>query len=122
MISFFCFSQTDTTKVTFQTKTVRLIAKDLIKKDGLEKENKLLYNRVYILGEKISKQDSIIQKQNNIIKNDSLIKEEKDIQLKTKDEINSTLKKDLKKSNTEKWFWKISTYVSIGFAVFISVK
>lgn len=112
----------DTTKMTFPTEMVRLIAKDLNKKDFLEKENKLLYNRVYILEEKISKQDTIIIKKDQIIKNDSIIKLEKDIQLKTKDELNNALKKDLRKSNTEKWFWKVTTFISTGLAIFIAVK
>ena len=49
MISFNSLSQIDTTKMTFPTSTVRLISKELIIKDGLEKENILLYNKIDLL-------------------------------------------------------------------------
>lgn len=112
----------DTTKMTFPTRTVRFIAKDLNRKDFLEKENKLLYNRINLFEQKVTKQDSIITLQTSTIKNDSLIFKEKDNQLNFKDQQYKSLEKDNKKLSNQKTFWKIATYVSIGLSIFIAVK
>ena len=122
MINLLSFSQIDTTKVIFQTKTVRLIAKELIIKDGLLKENTLLYKRVSLFENKIQKQDTIIFKQQNIIKNDSLIKLNFNEQLYLKDKLNEGLKQDLKKEKRTSLFYKITTGVATALAIFIAIK
>lgn len=108
--------------MTFPTQTVRFIAKDLLKKDFLEKENTLLYKRVSLLEEKNTKKDTIIFKKDNIIKNDSLIKQEFKSQLVLKDELNNRLKQDLKKEKRTSLFYKITTGAATALAIFISVK
>jgi hypothetical protein len=123
LISFNSYSQIkDTTKVIFPTKTVRLIAKELIIKDGLLKENTLLYKRVSLFENKIQKQDTIIFKQNNIIKNDSLVKLTFNDQLSLKDKLNEGLKQDLKKEKRTSLFYKITTGVATALTIFIAIK
>jgi hypothetical protein len=108
--------------MTFPTQTVRFIAKDLLKKDFLEKENTLLYERISLLEEKSQKKDTIIFKQQDIIKNDSLVKLTFNKQLSLKDELNEGLKKDLKKEKNTSTFFKITTGVTTVLAIFIAVK
>jgi len=108
--------------MTFPTQTVRFIAKDLNKKDFLEKENTLLYKRVSLLEEKIQKQDIIILKKDDIIKNDSLVKVTFTNQLALKDELNNKLEKDLKKEKRTSAFYKITTGITTALAIFIAVK
>lgn len=108
--------------MTFPTQTVRFILKDLNKKDFLEKENTLLYKRVSLLEEKNTKKDTIIFKKDDIIKNDSLIKQEFKSQLVLKDELNNGLKQDLKKEKRTSIFYKITTGAATILAIFIAVK
>jgi len=108
--------------MTFPTQIVKFIAKDLNKKDFLEKENTLLYERVSLSEDKIQKQDTIIFKQQNIIKNDSLVKLTFNDQLSLKDELNEGLKQDLKKEKRTSLFYKITTGLATALTIFIAIK
>lgn len=112
----------DTTKMTFPTKTVRFIAKDLIRKDGLEKENKLLYNQIDLYKTKIIYKDSIngVLKQQKV--NDSLKFLESENKFKSSQDINTGLKKDIKKANNKTTFYKITTGIAIAISIFIAVQ
>lgn len=112
----------DTTKMTFPTRTVRLIAKDLNKKDFLEKENKKLYNQIDLYKTKIIYKDSInrVLKQQKI--NDSLKFLESENKFKTSQDINTGLKKDIKKANNKTTFYKITTGIAIAISIFIAVQ
>lgn len=112
----------DTTKMTFPTKTVRLIAKDLNKKDFLEKENKKLYNQIGLYKSKIIYKDSInrIQKQQRV--NDSIKFIESENKFKTLQDINIGLKKDIKKEKNKTIFYKITTGIVTIFSIFIIIK
>ena len=122
MISLSSLSQIDTTKMTFPTKTIRLISKELVQKDGLVKENKILYNNIFLLESKISDKDSIIITQDKIIFNDSIQKNELVFQKNSQIVLNDVLKKELKKSNNQTLFYKITTGASLLLSLLLVVK
>ena len=122
MISLNSLSQIDTTKMTFPTNTIRLISKELIQKDGLEKENKILYKNISFLENKISQKDSIIITQDKIILNDSLQKNELLYQKNTQIILSNNLKKDLKKEKYKTIFYKITTGASLVLSLFLVIK
>lgn len=81
ILSSFCYSQIDTTKMEFPTRIVREISKELVQKDGLEKENILLYNKIDLLNRESNKKDSLIFISNKEKNNLNLIIEEKNYQI-----------------------------------------
>jgi hypothetical protein len=112
----------DTTKMTFPTELVRLINKDLYKKDFLDSTNVVLWKRINILEDKILKHADIITSFETKSKNDSIINAERKFQLSLKDELNEGLKKDIKKSNRQTTLYKITTGAAIILSIFIAVK
>jgi hypothetical protein len=108
--------------MTFPTKTIRLIAKDLNKKDYLEKENSLLLKNEFLYKEKINFKDSIIKLKDQKIENDSLKFIEYDKKFESSQNINEGLKKDIKTEKGKTLFYKITTGIAVALSIFIAVK
>lgn len=126
MMSFICSSQTgmmkDTSKMTFSTNTIRLISKELIQKDGLEKENILLYNKIKLLEDINTNKDFIIDAKNKIIYNGDLKEDELIYQNSLYIDENKKLISNIAKEKRKTLFFKITTGVAIISSIFIAIK
>lgn len=128
LLSWNIFSQTGTA-INNDPKPVHLTinqaqgaAKDAIKLDGCEQENKELHIQVFEYKNKVSQKDSLIigykkldENNQHIIKNDSIQKEI----YKTNE---SLFKKQVIKANIKKGFWFTTTLVSTAVSIFLITK
>lgn len=106
----------DTNHMRLPVSVMRSIAQDLLRKDSLEEENKLLWRNAEILTNNlrlkdvlISQKDSIIIAKNNLIVSKDTIISLKDEQIQKISSLNKDLEKHVKKNNIK---FKISTISS----------
>lgn len=106
----------DTNHMRLPVSVMRSIAQDLLRKDSLEEENKLLWKNAEILTNNlrlkdvlITQKDSIISVKNNLISSKDTIISLKDEQLTKVSELNKNLEKHVKRNNVK---FKISTISS----------
>lgn len=109
-------TQQDTNHMRLPVGVMRSIAQDLLRKDSLEEENKLLWKNAEILTNNlrlkdvlITQKDSIISIKNNLISSKDTIISLKDEQLTKVNELNKNLEKHVKRNNVK---FKISTISS----------
>ena len=122
MLSLNSFSQTDTTKVTLPTKVVRLAAKDLVRYDGCKIELKLTQEKVIKLEEKDVQKDNIIGLLNDKDKNNQFIIGQKDLQIGEYKSMTDDLQKELRRSRTKTFLYKVGTFLGIATSLFLFVK
>lgn len=106
----------DTNHMRLPVSVMRSIAQDLLRKDSLEEENKLLWKNAEILTNNlrlkdvlISQKDSIISIKNNLLSSKDTIISLKDEQLIKVTTLNKDLEKHVKRNNVK---FKISTISS----------
>ena len=116
------FSQVDTTKVLLPTKTARLIAKDLIRYDGCVQELKLTQQKVIKLQEREVQKDTIIKLLNDKDDNNKYIIYQHELQIGQYEHLTDDLQKELRKSRTKTFLYKVGTFVGIATSLFLFVK
>jgi len=106
----------DTNHMRLPVSVMRSIAQDLLRKDSLEEENKLLWRNAEILTNNlrlkdvlISQKDSVINVKNSLIVSKDTIISLKDDQLVKVTTLNKELEKHIKKNNFK---FKVSTISS----------
>jgi len=120
-----CFSQTntnnqsqrpvssDTTKVKLKPSTARLAIKDIVRGEGCEQELKLTQEKVIKLEERETQKDTIISLLESKDKNNQYIIGQQDSQLNLYNDMAKDLKKEIKRTKTEKFLYKLGTFVGI---------
>ena len=120
-----CFSQTntnnqsqrpvssDTTKVKLKPSTARLAIKDIVRGEGCEQELKLTQEKVIKLEERETQKDTIISLLESKDKNNQYIIGQQSLQLNLYNDMTKDLKKELKRTKTEKFLYKLGTFVGI---------
>lgn len=116
------FSQTDTTKVTLPTKVVRLAAKDLVRYDGCKVELKLTQDKVIKLQEREVQKDTIINFLTVKDKNNQFIMGQKDVQIGEYKGLSDGLQKELRKSRTKTFLWKVGTFLGVIVSGYLFIK
>ena len=112
--SWTAFSQTgtqDTNRLCLPVPVLKEVAKDLIRKDSLEEENKLLWKNSDILSNQIRLKDALIANKDSLISIKNSLLESKDTIIAYKDrqfiaqkELSDSLEKALKKQK-RRYFW-----------------
>ena len=120
-----CFSQTntnnqsqrpvssDTTRVKLKPPTARLAIKDIIKGEGCEQELKLTQEKVIKLEERETQKDTIISLLESKDKNNQYIITQQGSQINLYNDMTKDLKKEIKRTKTEKFLYKLGTFVGI---------
>ena len=119
-----CFSQTntnnqsqkqvsDTTKVKLKPSTARLAIKDIVRGEGCEQELKLTQEKVIKLEERETQKDTIISLLESKDKNNQYIIGQQGSQLNLYDNMTKDLKKEIKRTRTEKFLYKLGTFVGV---------
>ncbi len=120
-----CFSQTntnnqsqrpvssDTTKVKLKPSTARLAIKDIVKGEGCEQELKLTQEKVIKLEERETQKDTIISLLESKDKNNQYIIGQQGSQINLYNDMTKDLKKEIKRTKTEKFLYKVGTLVGI---------
>lgn len=105
------FSQTaiDSVPIKLHPSLAKLVIKDLIERDGLEQELSLTLDKVSLLENKVSLQDSVILNLNSKITNYDLILGTRTTQLSLSQELTKKLERDLKKEK-----FKSKLYFRVG--------
>ena len=115
MISWNSFSQTvtDTTRIVLTKPIAKLVVKDLISFDGLEKTNKTLNQLIVETNNRLDKSLKLNNNLSQQVKNYQLIIGDKDIQLQTSDVLSKELQKELKKEARAKKLYQIGTGIGV---------
>ena len=116
------FSQTDTTKVLLPTKTARLIARDLIKYDGCVQELKLTQQKVIKLEEKDVQKDTIIKLLNDKDENNKYIIHQNELQIGQYEHMTDDLQKELRRSRTKTFLYKVGTFLGLATSAYLFIK
>lgn len=122
MLSLSSFSQADTTKVLLPTKTARLIAKDLIKYDGCVQELKLTQQKIIKLEEKDAQKDTIIKLLNDKDDNNKYIIHQNELQIGQYEHLTDDLQKELRRSRTKTFLYKVGTFLGIATSAYLFIK
>jgi hypothetical protein len=115
MISWNSFSQTvtDTTRIVLTKPIAKLVVKDLISFDGLEKTNKTLNQLIEETNNRLDKSLKLNTNLSQQVKNYQLIISDKDVQLQTSDVLSKELQKELKKEARAKKLYKIGSGIGV---------
>ena len=115
MISWNSFSQTvtDTTRIVLTKPIAKLVVKDLISFDGLEKTNKTLNQLILETNNRLDKSLKLNTNLSQQVKNYKLIIGDKDVQLQTSDVLSKELQKELKKQARAKKLYQIGSGIGV---------
>ena len=115
MMSWNSFSQTvtDTTRIVLTKPIAKLVVKDLISFDGLEKTNKTLNQLIVETNNRLDKSLKLNTNLSQQVKNYKLIIGDKDVQLKTSDVLSKELQKELKKQARAKKLYQIGSGIGV---------
>ena len=116
------FSQVDTTKVCIPTKIARQVAQDLIRYDGCKLELKLTQEKVTKLEEREVQKDTIIKLLNDKDENNKYIIHQNELQIGQYEHMTDDLNKELKRSRTNTFLYKVGTFIGIATSLFLFVK
>ena len=122
MLSLNSFSQTDTTKVLLPTKTARLIARDLIKYNECVQELKLTQQKVIKLEEKDVQKDTIIKLLNDKDENNKYIIHQNELQIGQYEHMTDDLQKELRRSRTKTFLYKVGTFLGLATSAYLFIK
>lgn len=122
MLSLSSFSQTDTTKTTLPNKILREVAKDLIKYDGCKEELLLTQQKITKLEERDVQKDTIINLLLDKDKNNKFIISQKDLQIGEYKDLTSDLKKELRRSKTKTFLYKVGTFIGLSTSLYLFIK
>jgi len=115
MISWNSFSQTvtDTTRIVLTKPIAKLVVKDLISFDGLEKTNKTLNQLIQETNNRLDKSLKLNTNLSQQVKNYQLIISDKNVQLQTSDVLSNQLQKELKKEARAKKLYQIGSGIGV---------
>lgn len=108
-------SQTDTkNKVVIDVEIAKKIANDLVAGDVCKAKFKLTENNILLLEKKISVKDSVISVLEKQKSNLDLVISYKDNVIAKQEEISNSYKKELRKSKTATFIYKIFAYIGVA--------
>jgi hypothetical protein len=115
MMSWSSFSQTvtDTTRIVLTKPIAKLVVKDLISFDGLEKTNRTLNQLIVETNNRLDKSLKLNTNLSQQVKNYKLIISDKDVQLQTSDVLSKELQKELKKQARAKKLYQIGSGIGV---------
>ena len=115
MMSWNSFSQTvtDTTRIVLTKPIAKLVVKDLISFDGLEKTNKTLNQLIVETNNRLDKSLKLNTNLSQQVKNYKIIISDKDVQLQTSDILSKELQKELKKEARAKKLYQIGSGIGV---------
>ena len=115
MISWNSFSQTvtDTTRIVLTKPIAKLVVKDLISFDGLEKTNKTLNQLIVETNNRLDKSLKLNTNLSQQVKNYKIIIGDKDVQIQTSDILSKELQKELKKEARAKKLYQIGSGIGV---------
>jgi hypothetical protein len=116
------FSQLDTTKVCIPTKTARLVAQDLIRYDGCRQELKLTQEKVFKLEGRERQKDTIIKLLNDKDENNKYIIHQNELQIGQYEHLTDDLQKEVRRSRTKTFFYKVGTFIGIATSGYLFIK
>ena len=122
MLSLSSFSQADTTKVLLPTKIARQVAQDLIRYDGCKVELKLTQEKVIKLEQREVQKDTIIKLLNDKDDNNKYIIHQQELQIGQYEHMTDDLQKELRKSRTKTFLYKVGTFLGMATSLFLFVK
>ena len=122
MLSLSSFSQVDTTKVLLPTNIARFVAQDLIRYDGCKQELKLTQEKVFKLEGREIQKDTIIKLLQDKDENNKYIIRQHELQIGQYEHMTDDLQKELKKSRTKTFLYKVGTFVGLSTSLFLFVK
>tara|TARA_R110000850_G_scaffold85139_5_gene183014 strand:+ start:1452 stop:1847 length:396 start_codon:yes stop_codon:yes gene_type:complete len=115
MMSWNSFSQTvtDTTRIVLTKPIAKLVVKDLISFDGLEKTNKTLNQLIVETNNRLDKSLKLNTNLSQQVKNYKIIIGDKDVQIQTSDILSKELQKELKKEARAKKLYQIGSGIGV---------
>jgi hypothetical protein len=119
MLSLSSFSQADTTKVLLPTKIARQVAQDLLRYDGCKQELKLTQEKIIKLEGREVQKDTIIKLLTDKDENNKYIIRQNELQIGQYEHMTYDLQKELKKSRTKTFLYKVGTFVGIALALYL---
>lgn len=122
MLSLSSFSQADTTKILLPTKIARQVAQDLIRYDGCKQELKLTQDKVYKLEGREIQKDTIIKLLQEKDENNKYIIRQNELQIGQYEHLTDDLQKEIRRSRTKTFFYKVGTFVGIATSGYLFIK
>ena len=122
MLSLSSFSQVDTTKVFIPTKVARLIVQDLIRYDGCKQELNLTQEKVFKLEGREIQKDTIIKLLQEKDENNKYIIRQHELQIGQYEHLTDDLQKELRRSRTKTFLYKVGTFVGIATSGYLFMK
>jgi len=122
MLSLSSFSQVDTTKVLLPTKIARQVAQDLIRYDGCKQELKLTQDKVYKLEGREIQKDTIIKLLQEKDDNNKYIIRQHELQIGQYEHLTDDLQKEIRRSRTKTFLYKVGTFVGIATSGYLLIK
>jgi hypothetical protein len=122
MLSLSSFSQADTTKVLLPTKIARQVAQDLIRYDGCKQELKLTQDKVYKLEGREIQKDTIIKLLQEKDENNKYIIRQNELQIGQYEHLTDDLQKEIRRSRTKTFFYKVGTFIGIATSGYLLIK
>jgi hypothetical protein len=122
MLSLSSFSQVDTTKVLLPTNIARQVAQDLIRYDGCKQELKLTQDKVYKLEGREAQKDTIIKLLQDKDENNKYIIRQNELQIGQYEHMTDDLQKEIRRSRTKTFLYKVGTFVGIATSGYLFIK
>jgi hypothetical protein len=122
MLSLSSFSQVDTTKVLLPTKIARQVAQDLIRYDGCKQELKLTQDKVFKLEGREAQKDTIIKLLQEKDENNKYIIRQHELQIGQYEHMTDDLQKEIRRSRTKTFLYKVGTFVGIATSGYLFIK
>ena len=123
MLSGKSISQTVTNnKVVIDVEIAKKIANDLVSGDVCKAKLKLTENNIYLLEKKVSVKDSVINVLGKQKSNLDLVIAYKDDVILKQEEISNSYKKELRKSKTTTFIYKVFAYIGIASTGYLLIK
>jgi hypothetical protein len=121
IISLKSFSQSDTTQISLNNQTVKLVIKDLIKGDGCKEELNMAYTKIAKLEEKdVQKNEKIVSLEEKDSTNQFIIGQQTQ-QIGEFKIITEELQTDLDTANNQIKWWKRGAFGGGGAAIILLI-
>jgi len=122
MLSLSSFSQVDTTKVFIPTKIARLVVQDLIRYDGCRQELRLTQDKVFKLEGREAQKDTIIKLLQEKDENNKYIIRQYELQIGQYEHLTDDLQKEIRRSRTKTFLYKVGTFIGIVTSGYLFIK
>ena len=124
MTSLSCFSQSgqDSTKIQLTRPIAEIVAKGLVRYDGLTLEVGEMRKELNLINSKVLLKDEVILNLNSKVTNLETIISKKDEQFALERKKSEELVKELKGQQRKTFLYKIGTYVGVGATILLIAK